>query len=126
MNKSVLTKELYECNTPYLTSLFENSVYPWDMLPKIGGFIKDFINSNPEGFTEISDGVFVGENVTIASTVTIEAPVVIGKGTVIRPGAFLRGRKVAVSGRDYRSLGIGYDRRSINFGASYLLRFICR
>ena len=28
LNKKVKTKELFECNVPYLSDLFEESVYP--------------------------------------------------------------------------------------------------
>ena len=91
LNKLVKTKELFECNTPYLCRLFDSSEYPWEMLPKIKDYIKSLISDGISGYTEISDGVFVGENVKIYPTATIEAPAIIGKGTQIRPGAFLRG-----------------------------------
>ena len=94
MNKNVKTKELFNCETPYLTKLFEESEYPWEMLPKIKDYIKELISAGLEGFTEISEGVWVGEGVKIYPTVTIEAPAIIGKGTEIRPGAFLRGNVI--------------------------------
>ena len=91
MNKLVKTKELFDCNTPYLCELFESSEYPWEMLPKIKDYIKSLINKGLPGYTEISEGVYVGENVKIYPNVIIEAPAIIGSGTQIRPGAFLRG-----------------------------------
>lgn len=94
MNKLVKTKDLFDCKTEYLKKLFENSEYPWEMLPKIKGYIKELIENGLEGFTEIEEGVFVGENVKIAKTVTIESPAIIGAGTELRPGAFLRGNVI--------------------------------
>lgn len=91
MIKRVRTDELYDCRTPYLTKLFGESVYPWDMLPKIKGYMKNLISDGLAGFTEVCEGVFVGEGVTIAPTATIIPPAIIGKGTEIRPGAYLRG-----------------------------------
>ena len=91
MNKLVKTRELFDCKTPYLCKLFEESVYPWEILPKIKDYIKSLIGGGLSGFTEISDGVYVGENVKIYPTAIIEAPAIIGKGCEIRPGAFLRG-----------------------------------
>ena len=91
MNKLVKTKELFECNTPYLCRLFDSSEYPWEMLPKIKDYINSLIEEGLPGYTKISDGVYVGENVKIYPTATIEAPAIIGSGTEIRPGAFLRG-----------------------------------
>lgn len=91
MIKYVKTKELYDVQTPYLTELFESAEYPWEILPKIKDYIKALIKNGIEGYTEIADGVLVGENVKIYPTATIEAPCIIGSGTEVRPGAFIRG-----------------------------------
>ena len=91
LNKLVNTRELFDCKTPYLCKLFEETTYPWEILPRIKDYIKSLISDGISGYTEISDGVFVGENVKIYPTATIEAPAIIGSGTEIRPGAFLRG-----------------------------------
>ena len=91
MIKEVKTKALFDCQTPYLTSLFEESEYPWDMLPKIKELARKLINDGIEGYTLISDDVLVGENVKIYPTATIEGPTIIGSGTEVRPGAFIRG-----------------------------------
>ena len=91
LNKTVKTKELFECETPYLKELLEGAEYPWEMLPKIKEYIKRLIDAGLEGFTEIAEGVFVGKNVKIYPTATIEAPAIIGHGTEIRAGAFIRG-----------------------------------
>ncbi len=94
MNKLVKTKELYDCQTPYLAELFEGAEYPWEMLPKIKEHIQKLLETGIEGFTLLKEGVLVGENVKIASTATIEAPAIIGSGTEIRPGAYLRGNVI--------------------------------
>ena len=91
MNKLVKTKELFDCKTEYLKELFENSEYPWEMLPKIKEYITKIIENGLPGYTLLKDGVLVGENVKIYDTVTIEGPTVIGSGTEVRPGAFIRG-----------------------------------
>ncbi len=91
MNKKVKTSELFECKTEYLKPLFEQSEYPWEMLPKIKDFINSLIKMGMPGYTEIAEGVLVGENVKIYPNTTIEAPAIIGSGTEIRPGAFIRG-----------------------------------
>ena len=91
MKKSVKTRELFDCRVSYLKELFDGSEYPWEMLPKIKEYIKDLIANGIDGYTEISEGVLVGENVKIYPTATIEAPAIIGSGTEIRPGAFIRG-----------------------------------
>lgn len=91
MNKLVKTNDLFDCHTSYLCELFENSEYPWEMLPKIKEYIERLIEKGIPGFKLLKDGVLVGENVKIYPTATIEAPAIIGEGTEIRPGAFIRG-----------------------------------
>ena len=91
MNKLVKTKELFEVKTEYLKKLFEDCVYPWEILPNIKAYIKALIEGGLEGFTELSEGVYVGKDVKIYPTAVIEGPAIIGSGTEIRPGAFIRG-----------------------------------
>ncbi len=91
MNKKIKTNELFDCTTPYLTDLFKDAEYPWEMLPRIKDYIKSLIKTGIPGYKEISDGVLVGENVKIYPTATIEGPTIIGSGTEVRPGAFIRG-----------------------------------
>lgn len=94
MIKQVKISELFDTITPYLESLFDGCTYPWEVLPKIGSYMKDMMAEEMEGFHEIASGVWVGENVQIASTATILPPAIIGAGTEIRPGAYLRGNVI--------------------------------
>lgn len=91
MSDNIKTADLFECKNPYIKELFEECEYPWEMLPKIGGYVKKLLDEKPEGFFEALPGVLVGENVEISPTATIIAPAVIGKNTEIRPGAYIRG-----------------------------------
>ncbi len=94
MDKLVKTKDLYDCKVPYLKELFENSEYPWEMLPKIKDVIAKLLETGIDGFQELKPGVLVGRDVKIADTVTIDAPAIIGHGTEIRPGAYIRGNVI--------------------------------
>ncbi len=98
MNKLVKTKELYDSQPAYIAPLFEESEYPWEMLPKIKDYILDLIEKGIPGYTLIAEGVLVGENVKIYPTATIEAPAIIGSGTEVRPGAFIRGNVLTGEG----------------------------
>lgn len=91
MSKLVKTKDLFECNVPYLKELFERCEYPWEMLKEIKPLALKLIENGIEGYTLLKEGVLIGENVKIYPNVTIEAPAIIGSGTEIRPGAFIRG-----------------------------------
>lgn len=91
MNKQVETKELFQCETPYLVELFCRYQYPWEILPNIKDYILNLIEKGIDGFEEIAENVYVGKNVKIYPNTTIEGPAIIGEGTEIRPGAFIRG-----------------------------------
>ena len=92
MNKKcVKTKELFECNIPYLKEFVENTTYPWEMLPQIKAHITKLTEVGLPGFEEISEGVFVGKDVKIHPSAVIIPPAIIGNGTEIRPEAYLRG-----------------------------------
>lgn len=93
MNKHIKTGDLFNCEIEYLKGLF-NEEYPWLILPKIKGFILEFIKKGTPNLFEIKDGVFIGKNVKIAQTSTIEAPAIIGEGCEIRPGAYIRGNVI--------------------------------
>ncbi len=97
MNEAVKTKELFSCQVPYLTELFEKE-YPWEMLPEIGQHIEKLLQQGIEGFTLWKPGVLVGRDVEIAPTATIEAPAIIGHKTVLRPGAYIRGKVITGQG----------------------------
>lgn len=94
MNKFVKIKDLFECTTEYLLSLFEKHVYPWEILPDIKNYILSLAEKGLPDFEEIQKGVFVGKNVKIYPTAVIEGPAIIGEGTEIRPGAFIRGNVI--------------------------------
>lgn len=98
MNKLVKTKDLFDCRTPYLEKLFSQSEYPWEILPHIKEYIIKLTESGLCGFTEISEGVYVGKNVKIYPTTIIEGPAIIGDGCEVRPGAFIRGSVITGSG----------------------------
>ena len=94
MNKKVLTKELFENVPEILEPLFSGSKYPWEILGKIKGFIKTVFDNIPDGYSLLSDGILVGENVGISPLATIIPPCIIGSGTEVRPGAYLRGNVI--------------------------------
>ncbi len=98
MNKLVKTAQLFDCKVGYLTKLFDRYEYPWEILPDIKSYITELFENGLQGFTEISDGVFVGKDVTICPTAVVEGPTILGDGTQVRPGAYIRGCVITGSG----------------------------
>ena len=128
MNKLVKTKELYECNVPYLKELFDSCEYPWEMLSKIKELCNELVKTGINGFKELKPGVLVGENVTIAETATIIAPAIIGHNTEIRPGAFIRGNVITgdgVTGTIQLDFADSTALTNITIGKNILLPIIC-
>ena len=92
--KAVLTKDLFNCDIPYLKDFFAESEYPWDLLPKIKELVAKLLKEGIPGYKLLKEGVLVGEDVTIYPTATIIPPAIIGSHTEVRPGAFLRGNVI--------------------------------
>lgn len=93
-NTSVYTKDLFDCRTDYVSSLFVESVYPWEIIPKIKELVNRLVVQGLPGFEKIAEGVLVGKGCTIAPTATIIPPAIIGEGCEIRPGAYIRGNVI--------------------------------
>lgn len=91
MIKPVETERLYDCKVPYLSELFAQYRYPWELIAAIRPHIRQLISAKTGEFREYAPDVWIGENVEISSTATIEPPAIVGSGTVLRNGAFIRG-----------------------------------
>ncbi len=98
MMNEIKTSELFDVKTDFLKELFTNSLFPWDILPKIKGFILEKLSAGIDGYTLLKDGVIIGENVKIHPSAVIDAPCIIGKDTEIRPGAYIRGSVIIGEG----------------------------
>jgi NDP-sugar pyrophosphorylase family protein len=88
---SVKTSELFYNIPPLIAPLFDGVEYPWGIFPKIKSYVTELVENGIVGYSEIADGVLVGDDVHIYPNVIIEPPAIIGHGTVLRPGAFIRG-----------------------------------
>ena len=78
--------------------IFEGCTYPWEVLARTKGFIKEFmksedmkINKAQVGeFCSIEGNYFIDEGTVIHSNVCIQGPVLIGKNVEIQSGALIR------------------------------------
>ncbi len=98
MADMIKTADLFDCRVPYLVELFSQTEYPWELLPKIKGYMEKLLETGMEGFTELMPGVLVGQNVEIAPTATIIPPAILGHNTVLRPGVYIRGNVITGAG----------------------------
>ena len=79
--------------------LFEQTTYPWEILP----LIKDFIlkigpTLSKDEYDQVEEDVWIAKSATIAKTATINGPAIIGPDTEVRPGAFIRGNALIGAG----------------------------
>lgn len=71
--------------------LFTNIDAYWEVIPKIKDFFQTLEeNINKEHYTEIKEGIWIGENVSIDKTSIIKGPCIIDDNTTIGPYAYLR------------------------------------
>lgn len=95
MSDKIKPSDLFEKVPPCVEKHLSYVEYPWEIIPKI----KDIIASyDLGGYTEITDGVYVGKNVKISNLATVVPPAIIGDNTEIRPGAYLRGNVIIGKG----------------------------
>ena len=75
--------------------IFNDSIYPWEILPQI----KDFIiklgpTLNPDEYTCINTNIWIAKSAKVAPSAFIAGPTIIGKDTEIRHCAFIRGNAI--------------------------------
>ena len=92
--KTVYTADLFDCNIPYLKSLFDECEYPWQIVASIKDFILKMIECGIDGYELINGNTLIGKNVKISPNAEICGPAIIGSNTEIRIGAFLCGNVI--------------------------------
>ena len=86
------TANLYDLTHTAARPLLEKMEYPWEALPKIGGFIRELGKAlPPEEYEQRGDEVWVAKSAKIYPNSYIAGPAIIGPETEVRPGAFIRG-----------------------------------
>lgn len=79
--------------------LFEGAVYPWEVLPKIGDFIKKLGNTLDEAeYEKRGEDVWIAKSAVVAPTAYIHGPAIIGKEAEVRHCAFIRGNAIVGEG----------------------------
>lgn len=72
--------------------LFLDTLYPWEVLPKIKDFVISLGSLLPKDeYSEIHKSVWVHNTSTVADTACIKGPTIIQKNTEVRHCAFIRG-----------------------------------
>lgn len=73
-------------------ALFEETTYPWEVLPRIKAFVLALGPTLPgDEYENTDDNVWIHRSATLYPGAYISGPTIIGPETEVRPGAFLRG-----------------------------------
>ena len=97
--KDMTVKALYDLENTVAKSLFDGATYPFEVLPKIGNFIKELAKTLDTDRFEVRDGdVYIAKSAKVAPTAYINGPCIIDEDAEIRHCAFIRGNAIVGKG----------------------------
>ncbi|MBP5209837.1 MAG: UDP-N-acetylglucosamine pyrophosphorylase [Clostridia bacterium] len=86
------TKDLFDLSHTLLREAFEETDYPWQILPRLGELILALGEKLPKDEYDTPEpGVWIHRTAVVFPNAYVGAPCIIGAGTEVRPGAFVRG-----------------------------------
>jgi len=91
--KSVIeTTHLLNLNETAAAALLRHCTYPWEALPSIGSFIKEFGKTLPkEDYEQRQENIWIARSAKIFPSAYLAGPLIIGPDTEVRHCAFIRG-----------------------------------
>lgn len=97
--KELMLKENYNLEETIAKDLFAGVTYPWEVLPKIGSFIKELGETlDPEEYDKVGEDVWIAKSATVFESAYIHGPAIIGKNAEVRHCAFIRGNAIVGEG----------------------------
>ena len=92
------SEDLFDLGQTEHASLFDSLGQPWEVLPRISGYLRDTLEPRQLGQAHsqavIEGDVFIGEGTLIEAGALIRGPVWIGRNCRIGHGATLRGNVI--------------------------------
>ncbi len=93
--KELTVEALYNLDETIAKPVFEGVTYPWEVLPKIGAFIKELGETlDTELYEKRGDDIWVARNAVVAPTACLNGPLIIGENAEVRHCAFIRGNAI--------------------------------
>ncbi len=93
--KELTVEALYNLDETIAKPVFEGVTYPWEVLPKIGAFIKELGETlDTELYEKRGDDIWVARNAVVAPTACLNGPLIIGENAEVRHCAFIRGNEI--------------------------------
>lgn len=93
MKKQEITnKNLFDVTHTIAGELMESCAFPWEVLPKIGSFIKELGETlSSEEYDRTEDNVWIHKTAKVAKSALLTGPAIICANAEVRHCAFLRG-----------------------------------
>ena len=100
MSEQLTIKNLYNhMDETIAKDIFEGATYPWEILPKISGFIKELGKTLPaDEYDQVGEDVWIAKSATVFQAAYIHGPAIIGKNAEVRQCAFIRGNAIVGEG----------------------------
>ena len=99
MMKELTVAQLYTLEETIARDIFQGVTYPWEVLPKIGAFIKELGETLPaEEYDKVGEDVWIAKSATVFESAYIHGPAIIGKNAEVRQCAFIRGNAIVGEG----------------------------
>jgi len=97
--KSYTVKELFSLENTIAIEIFDNIIYPFEVLPKIGQFIKDLGSKLDKNiYEEKGENIWIAKSAKVAASASITGPCIIDEDAEIRHCAFIRGNAIVGKG----------------------------
>lgn len=97
--KALTVKELFSLEETIAKDIFEGVTYPWEVLPKISGFIMELgATLSEEEYDKVGENVWIAKSAKVFPSAYINGPAIIGKNAEVRHCAFIRGNAIVGEG----------------------------
>lgn len=88
-------RDLLDTDQTIAKMLFDGNIYPWEVLGRISGFIRELGQKLPcDVYEQRASDVWVAKDAYVASTACLNGPLIVDCGAQIRHGAFIRGSAI--------------------------------
>ncbi len=97
--KELEVEALLDLNKTIARDLFKGAVYPWEVLSRIGSFIRELGPTlSKEDYDQVDEEVWIAKDAIVFKSAYIQGPAIIGKKAEVRHCAFIRGNAIVGEG----------------------------
>ncbi len=94
--QEAINSKLFETEHTAAVKLFNETAYPWEVLPLIKSFILEYGSTlSADEYEHPSEDVWIHKAAKVFPSAYIAGPCIIGAGTEVRHSAFIRGSVLA-------------------------------